>query len=541
MNKETEPTLDSLKSTQTALPPHAFEHAEAILHAIDQSAGVIILDNDRKVIFKNTKFDDIDRRLKNSENSPLISSLQKINIESKNYHKEISVRGLKNKTYWLDITCSQFTSPTKIDIFIIIDITPHKLTEEHLRSNKKMLQLALSVDNLTGIANRNAFSVHLKTILEKENKDKRFCIGIIDIDHFKKANDTLGHKAGDKLLKKISRILKGFQSNSIFVARVGGDEFAIIIDNDDYIVLSNILNDILHSLKFTFSFDGILHNSSASIGYTITTAHTKTNISDALHEPDMALYQAKEMGGNQIYLYDNQLSERYEQRLKLLSDILTSFKKEKFPTLYSPTFSTNGGDILLFSTSIDCYNSENIELKNDDTFKQQVDKYYIENTYKEIRKTINNNGKLYFSLKINNSKDIDKYSINHIDRIIHEYNLKSAIEIDHENSNYILNFVDDTCMSLPHTRDLQCKYIKIGGDLIKYLPDTPTNKIIVESIINVAHSVGKKVIATDVASKECDLILRQLGCDYVEGAFYSPNLTLTEVYALVAQTSSSHD
>jgi diguanylate cyclase (GGDEF)-like protein/PAS domain S-box-containing protein len=224
--------------------------------------------------------------------------------ENTEYHKNGTM--LVIETHW---TLVRDQDGTPKSIFSVkSDITTRKLAEQ------KVLELAF-YDPLTKLANRRLLLDRLEKALVASVRSKNFgALMFIDLDNFKILNDTLGHEKGDLLLQEVATRLKGCVRDEDTVARFGGDEFVIMLENlgSDRVQASAFADmigkKILNELNHTFDFDGYQHLSTPSIGITLFDNQTK-NVSELIKQSDTAMYQSKAAGRNRLTFYRELNSE----------------------------------------------------------------------------------------------------------------------------------------------------------------------------------------------------------------------------------------
>ena len=195
-------------------------------------------------------------------------------------------------------------------------------------------------DYLTGLGNRRYFIEYLDSSL-KENKNKYTYLLLIDLDYFKTINDTLGHDVGDKLLIEVSERLTQLSAeyNNI-VARLGGDEFCTLSDAFDtkescIIEAEEFSNKILHKLKeIYFIQDSSLHIS-ASIGVSIIN-NPKLNAHDFLKEADIAMYEVKSAGRDDVVIFNDELCKIIESKLQVERLLRFAIQKNEIYLQYQP-------------------------------------------------------------------------------------------------------------------------------------------------------------------------------------------------------------
>ena len=177
-------------------------------------------------------------------------------------------------------------------------------TFSRLESEKKELYLMARTDSLSGLSNRNSLNEYLeRLILTSKRNKKEFAFLYLDIDYFKSINDSLGHNIGDELLQNISKLLKRILRPSDFIARIGGDEFVILIqDYDSYLELSKVINRVQKQLSKNWVIKTNPINISCSIGIAFYPKDGQDSVS-LMKNADIAMYQAKKLGRNQYHFY----------------------------------------------------------------------------------------------------------------------------------------------------------------------------------------------------------------------------------------------
>lgn len=194
-------------------------------------------------------------------------------------------------------------SATQGLVYVAKDITERKIAEH------KLEQMAL-YDFLTGLPNRLTFHDRLQHTLKQAHRENRQAgLMFVDLDRFKSINDTLGHASGDVLLKTVSRWLSGCVRECDTVARIGGDEFAVILDNINHpLDAVHTARRILTAFAEPLLYEGKEIFSSASIGIAIYPLDAQST-EDLLKNADIAMYQAKKAGGNGFCLFSSEIRE----------------------------------------------------------------------------------------------------------------------------------------------------------------------------------------------------------------------------------------
>jgi diguanylate cyclase len=192
-------------------------------------------------------------------------------------------------------------------------------------------------DPLTGLPNRQLFSDRVNVALQSTSETKGLgALLYIDLDYFKRVNDTAGHAAGDVLLKAIAKRLTGCTKEGDSVARLAGDEFAVLLPNlRDASVAGQVAERMLASLQEPVAINGREHHIGASIGITIFPPDGRT-IEDLLKSSDIAMYRAKESGRGRVVFFEVEMQQRMLARVTLESGLHRALQRDEFKLLFQP-------------------------------------------------------------------------------------------------------------------------------------------------------------------------------------------------------------
>ncbi|WP_320041196.1 EAL domain-containing protein [uncultured Desulfobacter sp.] len=308
--------------------------------------GIVLIGRDKKILNSNKSFSDLfgyahsDIVLNDfPTSSPQERTREKI--------KDLVQKALAGRTGKTETECrhkkgytiqvSALAYPIKIDdvvqaVFIFFeDITQRKLFEQKLHHQAFH-------DVLTGIANRRYFTEQLDTFLsmQKKNLSFRFAVLLIDLDRFKNVNDSLGHQAGDQLLKMVAEKIKVCLRNNDLFARLGGDEFAILLsdaDSDDQI--STIAERITKAAASPFIINGQEVRISASIG--VVNQTLKYDKADSLiRDADLAMYHAKDSGKAQFQFFSSRMHESALMCLTIETELRKALERDELVLYFQP-------------------------------------------------------------------------------------------------------------------------------------------------------------------------------------------------------------
>ncbi|MCP4596403.1 PAS domain S-box protein [Neptuniibacter sp.] len=213
---------------------------------------------------------------------------------------------------------------------IFSDITQRKEAEQEI-------EYRANYDQLTGLPNRSLLHELLKQVLVKNKREKKQCaVCFLDLDHFKRINDTLGHAIGDGLLKKVAIILKSSLRESDIVARLGGDEFIIVIPNlEDISFLNKLAEKLISAFNRPLQVDKHEIHTGISIGIAVA-PFDGHDIDTLLSHADLAMYKAKESGRGQFHFYNQQMSQEIRSSRTIELELRKAIDEKKMDVAFQP-------------------------------------------------------------------------------------------------------------------------------------------------------------------------------------------------------------
>lgn len=419
-----------------------------------------------------------------------------------------------------------------------------------IKGRDEALRRLADYDALTGLINKRSFN----GILEKERHgvnagEAAGALLFIDLDQFKFVNDSLGHAAGDKLLVQISELLKNRMRNDDVVCRLGGDEFAVLARAVDEKGAIEIASSIVKSMEdFLFIEQGKSFNIYCSVGVAFIESNSFT-AEDIFSQADMACYSAKAKGRNQYQCYHPAAVDQNRTDIGWSQRIVSALTGNNFVLHYQPIINLlneteqryevlprmcEGSDELVLPKMF-------IPIAERFGLVTEID-YWVIRASMEKLEQMNAEGK-YRQFHINLSGQVfvdpdfvgrivtmlERHSIS-ADQMIFE--LKERVIIDNMTSvpgkvkeliAYGFDFaIDDFgsgVSSYSYLKNMPSGYVKIEGGIIERMAESEFERVMVRSMVDVAKTCGKKVVAEHVANQKTYDLLKLLGVDYVQGYF----------------------
>lgn len=433
-----------------------------------------------------------------------------------------------------------------------------------LQQQKQSLEYQARHDDLTGLANRNRLHEHMDLIIAQAKRHhKDFYVFFLDLDNFKFINDSLGHSAGDELLKTIGQRLLHCARAEDMIARYGGDEFVLVftdIDKPESViaVAERIIAEISRPLQIkNYDFTG-----SISIGISIypQDAQDKETL---LKYADIAMYQAKERGRNTFCFYTAQLNRRLLERLSLEHDLRHALQNEQFIVYYQPKVDLHTGLVCGLEALVRWLHPEKglippvqfIELAEETGLILPLGLQVLRQAC--IQTKIWHDAGLKLNIAVNvSAKQLHSPNFGAtISHILDETGLdpkyldlevtESAVMKDPEEVIITLNelkalgvkfSMDDFgtgYSSLSYLKRFPFDYLKIDKAFIADIPEQKSDVALVLTIIALAHNFNLTVIAEGVEKQAQADFLAERGCDQIQGYWFSPPLPAREIEKLL--------
>lgn len=428
-------------------------------------------------------------------------------------------------------------------------------------ANQRMEQLAL-FDSLTGLANRRLFLDRLEQALNTAKRThNRVGLLFLDLDQFKRINDTLGHDAGDLLLLTVADRLKSCVRGQDTVARLGGDEFTVLLTGiTNAKDVSGIAKNILRTLKLPIKLQNQEIIVSTSIGITLS-PDDSTQADTLMKNADLALYRAKDKGRDQFHFYTEELNQRAIRLLHIEQELRHALQFDEFNLMFQPQFDLRTGKMVCVEALLRWHHPHRGKIRPDEFIPVAeetglivpIGNWVLHTACVQLRLLQQLTGcdlKVAVNLSARQFKDPNLESIiadalcssglapHFLEIEVTETMLMDNIDAVRQQLTRIKAMgvtiaIDDFGTGYSSLRYLKClpvDILKIDREFVEDIPDDLNDMEITCAVIAIAHKLGLRVIAEGVetADQRDFLLINQ--CDMAQGYHFSKPQTFEDLY-----------
>ncbi|MDQ3106148.1 MAG: EAL domain-containing protein [Actinomycetota bacterium] len=429
---------------------------------------------------------------------------------------------------------------------------------EVIRSADARLQAR--TDELTGLTNRRGFAAGLDEALAERLDDQALAVLLIDLDRFKEINDALGHHAGDDLLRLVGQRLSGCVRNDDLLARLGGDEFAIALRaRDDPETADAVAQRILDALALPCHLDDIALHLGASIGIALCPTHS-TDAAALLQQADVAMYDAKSSrGGWRNYNPTRDTNSR--DRLATIEGLRAAIGSGQLVLHYQPKIDLVTGAVTGTEALVRWQHPQRgllapetfLALAEQTGLMRPLTEVVLREALGQLHRWRQQGRDLTMAMAVNISASnlLDASLPAHVSALLTQYELPaSLVQLEITETTLMADplraaqvvasllqlgvtaSVDDYgtgYSSLAYLRDLSVAELKLDRSFILDICRDPRASAIVRSTVDLAHSLGMRMVAEGVEDADGAQALSSLGCDIAQGFHYSRPVPAAEL------------
>ncbi|AZD11039.1 Sensory box/GGDEF family protein [Pseudomonas chlororaphis] len=537
---------------------HDLESARAFnASVLDNAAeGILVVDESGGIRFANPAISRLlNAPVNELEGSALLDYLQKPHVplwaESElyaSYRKgetyrlhDATLRTSAGQQVSVALSCAPLPSEQKAMVVTLLDMS-------EVRHLHQQLEYQAVTDPLTGLLNRRGFYQTVESLLlRSERSDKSLVLLYLDLDGFKRVNDSLGHDAGDRVLRWVSEQMKACLRSFDILARMGGDEFTALLELEFPEQAAKISEKLIERISICQQIDGLEVALGASIGIAIY-PDCGSNLDGLMRAADIAMYESKRAGRQQYRYYDHEMNGRARSRLMLEESVRSAVERKEFNLVYQPQVAIADGRLRGFEALLRwrhpsvgdvppglflplleearlisrlgswIYQQSASQRASWKTlFAEQTvlgvslsgTQFAMPNLATELRQVLERHGLEPRQLEVEITEDALTQNLDESRkqlRLLRNLGVRVALD----------DFGSGAC-SLAHLRDLQLDTLKLDRHLIARLPDSARDAALARCVIDLCKAFGVLVIAEGVETLEQYRWLQANGCEYVQG------------------------
>ena len=441
-------------------------------------------------------------------------------------------------------------------ICVLTDISAQKSAEKELR-------FLANYDHLTGLPNRSLLLERVKHAMEHSNRHgKSIALFFIDLDRFKQVNDSLGHAFGDLLLTEITQRLTKVLRADDTVARIGGDEFVVLLESfKSNVHLGNIAQKIIDSIEEPFQLKKNIVSIGASIGIAMY-PEDATDSDKLLRNADVAMYHAKQLGRNNFQFFTNEMNLKAKERLGKESKIKQALKNNEFINYYQPIINAHTGKAVGFEllmrwkiAGVVIEPSNFIPLAEELGLIISMTESAIDRGLRALKQWSVVRDNLYISVNLSPQHFAKDSLVPYIESLLLTHELPaSAIRIEVTESAFIrepekaiktmcalaklgiklaLDDFGTGFSSLSYLKQLPLDLIKIDRSFISGIGVNKADEAIVDTTLVLAKRLDMHCIAEGVENMSQLNYLVAQNCHYIQGYLYSKPVTANEIIKML--------
>jgi diguanylate cyclase (GGDEF)-like protein/PAS domain S-box-containing protein len=478
--------------------------------------------------------------------------------------QEYRLRSADGREVWIrdEMTVVRGAQGDREPLFygVFLDVTERKRMEAELE------RLAM-FDPLTGLPNRALFADRLRQVLNQRNRRATTAVYFIDVDRFKRINDSLGHAAGDEVLCEIARRLRTVLRPEDTIARFGGDEFTILCESVGGVLEAvGVADRLQRPLGLPLFAGGAELRLSASIGVALAEANDAVEGERLIGDADAAMYRAKERGGARTELFDTVMRDRAVEDLALEQELQRAIDQGELRLFYQPAVDLSTGAMVGAESLVRWQHPERgvltpdkfLPIAEESGLIVPLGAWVMEEACRTLATWRDRPESAWMQLSVN----LGGRELTHPDAVTTVLGAVRRSGIDPQ--ALTLEVTEGTAMadgdtgfralrelcgeglrvaiddfgtgysSLDQLRRMPVDVVKVDRSFVQRMSDDPTGRELVAAVIGMGRALNLAVVAEGIESPEDAAVLRELGCGYGQGFLYSKPLPPEELELLLA-------
>ncbi|MCP4638189.1 MAG: EAL domain-containing protein [Methyloversatilis sp.] len=419
-------------------------------------------------------------------------------------------------------------------------------------------------DMLTGLPNRFSLQQRMEQAMSHARRHGTLLAALmIDMDHFKDINDTLGHHVGDALLVEVGKRLQRCVRQSDVVARLGGDEFVVLVtDMVTTLTAAAVAEKIVTALSAPYAIDAYQLHSTPSVGIGVFPTDGET-VDDLLRNVDSAMYHAKAAGRNNYQFFDRSMSANASERLALQTSLHQAIAQQQFVLHYQPQIETGSGRLVGVEVLVRWQHPERglvppnkfIPIAEESDLIIRLGEWILQEACRQLSLWHAGGLELRVAVNLSARQLRSKNLLRQVKDVVLKHNLQPGqleLEITEsvamEDSDNTLRMlaqlrelgvelaIDDFgtgYSSLSHLKLMPLHRLKIDRSFVKDIETDPDDAAICAATISLAHNLGLSVVAEGVETEAQFAFLGNLGCECAQGFLFSKPLPAAELEAWI--------
>ncbi|MDU0355513.1 EAL domain-containing protein [Paraglaciecola aquimarina] len=480
-------------------------------------------------------------------------------VQKGNWFGEVESRRTDGEKYEMELNIDAITDEDgKISHYVGVfsDITARKGTE------KELLKLS-NTDPLTELPNRSFFLANHSNIVRRNTPHALICL---DMDNFKRINDSLGHQTGDILIKQIARRLQKLAGTDSTVYRLGGDEFSVLVDKTtDIHTITHFAQSILDCMARPFMINKQEFVLGASLGIVFSPEDGGTS-HELLKNADTAMYFAKNAGGNKYQFFSGEMNQNAVRQLQIENLIRHGLKEDLFSVFYQPKVDIASGKLVSMEALVRYEHPEKgivspaqfIPLAEETGQIIEIGEVVLRKACEQTKRWVDSGlftGRVAVNISARQFEipDLDDKIMNilkqvglsplHLECEItegtlmqHPENALSMMQRLREKGIHLaLDDFGTGYSSLAYLKRFPINTLKIDKAFIDDIAKASDDRYMTQSIITIAHNLGLKVVAEGVEEENQLVILRKFKCEMLQGYLYSRPLNASRFENLLKE------